>query len=108
MEVNNVIVMPITRENHRRGRTEIISDVLKVIDMGLNKPTRIMYASNLSWVSLKTILDKLVTSGYVSRVAQRGRCRYFMTDIGREFLSNVLAVSEGVEKLYGNNGVLEE
>ena len=54
-------------EKMKRNRTEIYIDVLKAIKDGLEKPTRIMYRSNLSWRPLKNILDELVTLGLVER-----------------------------------------
>ncbi len=52
----------------RRSSFQIAVDVLTVIGKGEQRPTRIMYASNLSWNSLKGTLDTLVGKGYVDEV----------------------------------------
>ena len=44
----------------RRSRLEVYLDVLWTIKNGTKKPTRIMYASNLSWKPLQRTLDSLV------------------------------------------------
>jgi predicted transcriptional regulator len=44
----------------KRSRLEIYIETLKWIRSGINKPTNIMYKSNLSWIPLKNILDFLV------------------------------------------------
>jgi predicted transcriptional regulator len=44
----------------RRSKLEILLNVLEVIQKGENKPTRIMYQSNLSYTLLKDVLNKLI------------------------------------------------
>ena len=47
---------------YRRSREEVLLDVLKAVSMDYKKPTRIMYASNVSWAvvlrHLKTLMDR--------------------------------------------------
>ena len=75
-------------EKMKRNRTEIYIDVLKAIKDGLEKPTRIMYRSNLSWRPLKRILDELVRLGLVERKTikprngSRERAIYTITEKG--------------------------
>ena len=52
----------------RRSGFQIAVDVLTTIGEGEERPTRIMYASNLSWNSLKGTLDILVGKGYVDEM----------------------------------------
>jgi predicted transcriptional regulator len=60
---------------------------LTVIGEGEERPTRIMYASNLSWNSLKGTLKLLVNKGYVDEeyVTERNK-KYSITAKGHEVL----------------------
>lgn len=71
----------------RRSSFQIAIDVLSVIGEGEKRPTRIMYASNLSWNSLRGTLDLLVDKGYVDEdyVSDRNK-KYSITAKGREVL----------------------
>jgi len=54
--------------NVRRSKLEIYIDILYNIKKGVNKPTQIMYASNLSWNQFKRILESMLASGLISEV----------------------------------------
>ena len=71
----------------RRSSFQIAIDVLTVIGDGEERPTRIMYASNLSWNSLKGTLELLVNKGYVNeeRISSRVK-KYSITKKGHEVL----------------------
>ncbi|MFW6108926.1 MAG: winged helix-turn-helix domain-containing protein [archaeon] len=71
----------------RRSSFKIAIDVLNVIGEGEDRPTRIMYASNLSWNSLQRTLDILVNKGYVdeNQISERVR-KYSITAKGHEVL----------------------
>lgn len=72
----------------RRSSFQIAVDVLTVIGKGEQRPTRIMYASNLSWNSLKGTLDTLVGKGYVDEVSMNQKQRrYSISSKGRDVLS---------------------
>ncbi len=72
----------------RRSSFQIAVDVLTVIGKGEKRPTRIMYASNLSWNSLKGTLDTLVGKGYVDEVSMNQKQkRYSISSKGRDVLS---------------------
>ena len=62
-------------------------DVLTVIAEGENKPTRIMYAANLSYISLKRNLALLVRKGYVDeeQISER-TVQYSITPKGHDVL----------------------
>jgi len=49
----------------RRSKLEIYLDVLAIVKEGTEKPTRIMYGSNLSWKPLQKILNSMVKQGLV-------------------------------------------
>ena len=70
----------------KRSRLEIYVDVLQVIDGGCNRPTRIMYKSNLSWIPLHEVLNFLTAQGAL-KVKETGRKReYYITEKGKEIL----------------------
>ena len=52
----------------RRSMLEIYLDVLSAIRERTNKPTRIMYSANLSWISLQKVLTSLVSQGLVIEI----------------------------------------
>ena len=75
---------------NRRSRLEIRLDVLRAIKTGVKKPTRIMYASNISWTPVQRILKSLVSNGFVREVELKGdkrtsRC-YEITQSGLNVL----------------------
>ena len=72
----------------RRSSFQIAVDVLTVIKNGEDRPTRIMYASNLSWNSLRGTLDTLVRKGYVDEMyLNQKQKRYSVTNKGRDVLN---------------------
>ena len=54
--------------SRRRSKLEIYLDVLWLIKNGTNKPTRIMYGSNLSWKPLQRILKSMIEQQLVCEV----------------------------------------
>lgn len=70
----------------RRSKFEIRLKILEAIREGVDKPTRIMYASNLSWNPTKKILENLVENGLVTEIcsteSKKSRRRYMITDKG--------------------------
>jgi predicted transcriptional regulator len=81
----------------RRSSFQIAVDVLTVIARGECKPTRIMYASNLSWNTLKATLDLLVNKGYAeeSLDTENKQKQYIITPSGE----NVLRYYDRLEEL---------
>lgn len=64
---------------------EMFLKVLTVINEGETKQTRIMYASALSWRSLKSILSRLCEYGLITKHAAekgRSRVRYCISEKG--------------------------
>lgn len=74
----------------RRSRLEIMLDVLTAVQNGEKKPTRIMYAANLSWTPTQRILSSLVQQGLLSERVNTGggrsKRRYEITEKGVEVL----------------------
>jgi len=73
--------------SRRRSSLEITLKILDTVRNGEEKPTRIMYASTLSWRRVNRMLCSLVDQGLVSEVidTMRGmkkRRRYKITEKG--------------------------
>lgn len=86
----------------RRSKFQLSVEVLGQIKSGEKKPTRIMYSANLSWKSLKEILQSLVSQGLieesiVSRTSKRSKKRYSITPKGENVLQYYNMVSDLIE-----------
>ena len=80
----------------RRSRLEIYFDVLKTIDNGTDKPTRIMYETNLSWTSVCDVFDALLNSDFIRAEKKKTSTRYYITEKGKNALSYHLRSLEGL------------
>ncbi|MCW3987267.1 MAG: hypothetical protein NWE87_03010 [Candidatus Bathyarchaeota archaeon] len=80
----------------RRSRLEIYFDVLKTIENGTEKPTRIMYETNLSWTSLISVFATLIDSDFIRAEKNKTSKRYFITAKGKNALSYHLKSLEGL------------
>jgi len=86
----------------RRSKFQLSVEVLSQIKQGERKPTRIMYSANLSWKSLKEILDSLVSQELVEeelvgRSSKRAKKRYMITEKGEHVLEYYSVVSGLIE-----------
>jgi len=81
----------------KRSRLEIYLDVLKVIGKGTQKPTQIMYKSNLSWKPLMKILESLVDQGLISRTENGTHIAYKITEKGKNILRYFSKAMEFIE-----------
>ena len=83
----------------RRSKLDIQLEVLKAVREGVGKPTRIMYATNMSWNPVRKILDSLVDGGLLSvisnTVGNRAKRRYEITEKG----VSALIYIEGAKEL---------
>lgn len=70
----------------KRSRLEIYLDILRVIKSGVQKPTRIMYSTNLSWNPLQEILTSLITQNLIIMKDDGNRKSYEITEKGRTAL----------------------
>ena len=86
-------------DSTRRSKLEITLAVLKAVDEGITKPTKIMYATNMSWNLTQRVFSDLVEQGLlcVEEVQGSGRStkRYKLTEKGQ----NVLEYFEGARAL---------
>lgn len=83
----------------RRSKLEILLSVLSAIRDGEDKPTRIMYAANMSWNPTQEVLAELVEDGLVQTREESGgkktKRRYDITEKGL----NVVNYFEGAKAL---------
>jgi len=74
----------------RRSRLDIVLNVLSTVKGGVDKPTRIMYAANLSWRPIQKILASMVEQGLLEEVTETGskrsKRRYEITEKGADVL----------------------
>lgn len=72
----------------RRGRLEIIADILRSIQSkgGSIKPTHLLYKSNLSHAKLKEYLETLLEKGMIEERKAKGRKIFVMREHGYKFL----------------------
>lgn len=84
--MNKVDFMQLLILNKRRSKLEIYVDVLRAIYRGINRPTKIMFAANLSWKTLKEVLDYLERQGIIERRTAEKRKLFFITEKGRRIL----------------------
>ena len=88
----------------RRSRLEIYFDVLKAIDKGTDKPTRIMYETNLSWASAFSVFDALTHSDFIRTEKKKTSKLYYISEKGRNALSYHLKSLEGLSIIRKNKG----
>jgi predicted transcriptional regulator len=74
----------------RRSKLEIRLKILAAVKQGVDKPTRIMYAANMSWKPVQLMLSHLVEQGLLLEVIDTGnkqsKRRYQITEKGEKIL----------------------
>ena len=80
----------------RRGKLEIIADILRSIQSknGRIKPTHLLYKSNLSHAKLKEYVDILLEKGMIEEQQVKGRKLFFMKNQGHKFLLEFERIKE--------------
>jgi predicted transcriptional regulator len=71
----------------KRSRIEIYLEVLQTIKKGINKPTRIMYSTNLSWKPLMQVLDAMMKQDLITLERQKRHVSYKITEKGMNVLN---------------------
>jgi len=77
----------------RRSKLEIYIDVLRVIERGIHKPTKIMFAANISWKPLNEILVNLERQGLIERKTVGNRTLILITEKGKRILRTLETLS---------------
>ncbi|RLG93932.1 hypothetical protein DRO27_05490 [Candidatus Bathyarchaeota archaeon] len=74
----------------RRSKLEIRLKILASVKQGVDKPTRIMYAANMSWKPVQRTLSHLVEQGLLAEVihteSKQSKRRYQITEKGEKIL----------------------
>lgn len=83
----------------RRSRLEIHFDILRAIERGIVKPTRIMYKTNLSWYIMQDMFDALIKGGFIQEERKGYSRRYHVTDKGRNALAYYAKSLDGLVKV---------
>ena len=75
----------------RRSKLELQLIILSAIEDGVDKPTRIMYAANMSWKPVQKILSRLVEQGLIvvmtNSKREQSKRRYVITEKGSKILT---------------------
>ena len=82
----------------RRSRLEVYFNILETIEKGFDRPTQIMYQTNLSWVPLQDMFESLIESGFIKEERKGNKRTYTVTDKGRSALSYHLKATDGLSK----------
>jgi predicted transcriptional regulator len=89
----------------RRSQLEIRLNILSAVKDGVDKPTRIMYAANMSWKPVQRILSHLVEQGLLevrmNTESRQSKRRYALTDKG----ANVLDYFEKAKEILPLEGL---
>ena len=75
---------------------EMMVHVLDAIRSGADRPTRVMYRSNLSWSVCQSLLGHLTERGFVRVVLDGPRRRYQLTPSGSEVLAMFIRAAEAI------------
>lgn len=81
----------------RRSRIEIYLDVLQAIRKGVQKPTLIMYRTNLSWKPLMQILDAMMEQDLIISEDMGRHVTYKITEKGANVLNYFNEAMELIE-----------
>jgi len=86
----------------KRGKLEIVGEILDVINRGETKKTRIMQSVYLGWRSFKNYLDFLLENGLIKENGVNDtETHYVLTEEGLNFLNCYRQIKN---LLSGNNG----
>lgn len=91
---------------NRRSRFEIYMDILMALEDGSKNPTRLMYATNLSWAPLQECLKALIVHGSIRESEQSSNRKiYSLTQKGSGIIVRYKEfMREFTPALNGENG----
>lgn len=83
----------------KRERLEVIKDILKSIKDNRNiKPTRLLYASNLSPQMFKDYINELISKKFISLdIDKKDKKTFSLTKKGQEFLQEYRVIENFVD-----------
>jgi predicted transcriptional regulator len=71
----------------KRSRIEIYLDILQAIKKGVDKPTRIMYSTNLSWKPLMQFINTMMEQKLITSEEVGSHITYKITEKGTNVLN---------------------
>jgi len=83
----------------KRERLEVIKDILESVRASRNiKPTRLLYASNLSPQMFKEYVNELITKGFIKlEVDNNDKKNFLITKKGNDFLQEYKVIENFIE-----------
>ncbi|TET72978.1 hypothetical protein E3J39_01105 [Candidatus Bathyarchaeota archaeon] len=93
----------------RRSQLEIRLNILSAVRDGVDKPTRIMYAANMSWKPVQRILSHLVEQGLLevrmNTESRQSKRLYVLTDKGANVIDYFEKAKEilSLEEVYAGD-----
>ena len=83
----------------KRERLEVIRDIIKSINTSRQiKPTRLLYASNLSPQMFKEYVNELISKGFIKfEIDKKEKKTFSLTPKGQEFLQEYRVIENFVE-----------
>lgn len=78
----------------KRSQLEIYFDILKAVEKGTHKPTRIMYKCNLSWPRLLKYLGFMIEQELLKANEEDGRTTYEITEKGQNVVAGLERICE--------------
>ncbi len=83
----------------KRERLEVIRDILKSIMANRQiKPTRLLYASNLSPQMFKEYINELISKGFIKLdIDKKEKKTFSLTPKGQEFLQEYKVIENLIE-----------
>jgi len=83
----------------KRERLEVIKDILTAINRTRQiKPTRLMYASNLSPQMFKDYINELLSKGFIKiEVSDDDKKTFYLTKKGKDFLIEYKVIEDFVD-----------
>lgn len=86
------------KQVQKRDLLHMEIDVLKTM-RDYDRPTRIMYASNLAWTRLQVILGKLIDRGLVEKIHEQDSPRfiYHLTPKAYELLDDYARIMDKID-----------
>lgn len=83
----------------KRERLDVIRDILKAIQQNRNiKPTRLLYASNLSPQMFKDYINELISKEFIRlEVDKKDKKTFALTKKGQDFLLEYKVIENFIE-----------
>ncbi len=83
--------------NSRRSQLEIHMAILDSVSRGTDKPTRIMFSANISWLILQNALLTLESKDLIIKGNLKNRSVYSVTEKGQSVLKDYRTVKETLD-----------